>query len=423
MKRAKLTVASLLLVSGLSAYGASIDHIQNYTVEYGANPAQQGAINESSSVYFNPAGLSRLHEGTYVTGGVQYAFGEQSIKNSGKKYKANLSSPVPNFSIYKVQEDGDALYWTMGAIGGGASLHYKDGIPVNINSPVINGMLDKLNLTIADILKSDVKGENRYLQTTFGKVWKLNNKWSASAGIRGVYGVRRLEAKAHLDNSKLFNFIKGSASIDSERKALGVGFQLGLNYAPTDRLNIGMRYDSQVNLKFKTDASISDSSIKKLISTELLKKYPVYADGTKERRDLPAILALGASYKVTDRWTTYVGGNYYFNKQARMDRIQSSVKYDNGWELSLGSEYQMTPKWSWLVGGNYADTGAKGDHFSPTEYALDSKMVATGFKYKQNETTEWMVSYTHYFYDTKTYDNSTYKKDIRSVGIGFTKRF
>ncbi|MGL6115536.1 MAG: OmpP1/FadL family transporter [Cetobacterium sp.] len=416
MKRAKLTVASLLLVSGLSAYGASIDHIQNYTVEYGANPAQQGAINESSTVYFNPAGLSRLHEGTYVTGGVQYAFGEQSIKNSGKKYKANLSSPVPNFSIYKVQEDGDALYWTMGAIGGGASLHYKDGIPLTLGK-----------LSANSLLNTDVKGENRYLQTTFGKVWKLNDKWSASAGVRGVYGVRRLEAKANF--KKDTPLYSGSASIDSERKALGAGFQLGLNYAPTDRLNIGMRYDSQINLKFKTDASINDTSkislgpIKGNISGILLNKYPVYADGTKERRDLPAILALGASYKVTDRWTTYVGGNYYFNKQARMDRIQSSVKYDNGWELSLGSEYQMTPKWSWLVGGNYADTGAKGDHFSPTEYALDSKMVATGFKYKQNETTEWMVSYTHYFYDTKTYDNSTYKKDIRSVGIGFTKRF
>lgn len=408
MKRAKLTVASLLLVSGLSAYGASIDHIQNYTVEYGANPAQQGAINESSTVYFNPAGLSRLHEGTYVTGGVQYAFGEQSIKNSGKKYKANLSSPVPNFAIYKVQEDGDALYWTMGAIGGGASLHYKDGIPLPLQIPRIN-------------ISTDVKGENRYLQTTFGKVWKLNDKWSASAGVRGVYGVRRLEAKANV-KSKV-SFLNGNASIDSERKALGAGFQLGLNYAPTDRLNIGMRYDSQINLKFKTDASYSTVGSGNIIKDKLLSFYPVYADGTKERRDLPAILALGASYKVTDRWTTYVGGNYYFNKQARMDRIQSSVKYDNGWELSLGSEYQMTPKWSWLVGGNYADTGAKGDHFSPTEYALDSKMVATGFKYKQNETTEWMVSYTHYFYDTKTYDNSTYKKDIRSVGIGFTKRF
>ncbi|MGX6591544.1 OmpP1/FadL family transporter [Cetobacterium ceti] len=418
MKRAKLTVAALL-VSGISAFGASIDHIQNYTPEYGANPAQQGAINTSSTVYFNPAGISKLQEGIYVTGGVQYAFGEQSITN-GKKYKADLSSPVPNLALYKVDGNGDGLYWTMGAIGGGASLHYKNGIPLG----------KMFGIDINKILNNDVKGENRYLQTTFGKVWKINNQWSASAAVRGIYGVRRLEAKANFKKpNSLFN---GEASIDSERTAYGAGFQLGLNYAPTDRLNIGMRYDSQVNLNFKTKANIDDNSkiyipgknpIKTNISTVLLGRYKVYKDGTKERRDLPAILALGASYKVTDRWTTYVGGNYYFNKQAKMDKIQSSVDYDNGWEVSVGSEYQLTPKWSWLVGGNYADTGAKGDHFSPTEYALDSKMAATGFKYKQNDSTEWIVSYTHYFYDTKTYDGNTYKKDIRSVGLGFTKRF
>ncbi|MCJ8341749.1 MAG: outer membrane protein transport protein [Cetobacterium sp.] len=406
MKRAKLTVAALL-VSGISAFGASIDHIQNYTPEYGANPAQQGAINTSSTVYFNPAGISKLQEGIYVTGGVQYAFGEQSITN-GKKYKADLSSPVPNLALYKVDGNGDGLYWTMGAIGGGASLHYKNGIPLNIPT------------SLKKMLTTDVKGENRYLQTTFGKVWKINNQWSASAAIRGVYGVRRLKAKGSLDIGKL-NL--GKANIDSERTAYGAGFQLGLNYAPTDRLNIGMRYDSQVNLDFKTKATDNCIKVGNTLKDKLLTLYPVYKDGLKERRDLPAILALGASYKVTDRWTTYVGGNYYFNKQAKMDKIQSSVDYDNGWEVSVGSEYQLTPKWSWLVGGNYADTGAKGDHFSPTEYALDSKMAATGFKYKQNDSTEWIVSYTHYFYDTKTYDGNTYKKDIRSVGLGFTKRF
>lgn len=412
MNRTKLYIASLSILMGVASFGASIDHIQNYTVEYGANPAQQGAINQSSTVYFNPAGLSRLETGLYVTGGLQYAFGKQTISN-GEKYSADLNSPVPNFALYQVKDNG-ALFWTVGAVGGGASLNYKDGIP-------LSGAI--LGMSINSLLDTEVKGENRYFQTTFGKVWTLNDKWSTSAAIRGVYGIRKLEAKAH---GAIPLVSKLNADIDSERTAKGVGFQLGINYAATDRLNIGMRYDSKVKLNFKTDSTISDNSPGKVISNTLINKYPVYRDSSiagKTRRDLPALLALGASYKMTNRWTTYVGGNYYFNEEAKMDRLDGVEDYNNGWEFSLGSEYQLNDKWAWLVGGNIADTGAKPSHFAATEYALNSKMIATGFKYKQNDTTEWMVAYTHYFYDTKTYDGETYKKDIRSVGVGFTKKF
>ena len=408
MNLKQITIASLILSS--VSFGASIDLVQNYSAEYAGNPAQQGAINYGSTIYFNPAGLSQLEQGTYFVGGVQVAFGEQSMAE-GKEYDADLFSPIPNFAVYKVVEDG-AYFWTLGAVAGGATLEYKDGVP-------LGGLEKKLEGT-------NVKGGNQYAQTTIGRTWKVNEKLSTSLGLRAVYGLRTLEASTSVKGLNGLTV----ASIDSERTGYGFGFQLGLNYKATEKLNLGLRYDSQVNMNFKTDATINrvdlpGKPVGSQIVGGLLEKFPVYAPDLKTRRDLPAILALGASYKVTDRWTTFIGGNYYFNKDATMDQVGILKNYDysNGWEISVGSEYWINDKFAWLVGANYADTGAPEGTYSPTEYAINSIFVGTGIKYRQNETTEWTVAFNQYFYDSTNADNVVYEKEISSIGFNFVKKF
>ncbi|MHA4989371.1 OmpP1/FadL family transporter [Cetobacterium somerae] len=415
MNRFKLSLLALIASLSVSTMGASIDHIQNYSAEYGGNPAQQGAINVGSTVYFNPAGLMRLENGTYIVGGIQYAFGDQNMSQGGRDFSTNLSSPIPNFALYKKTDDG-AYFWTMGGVGGGAELEYKDSIPLIINMPGM-GQVDG-----NDFLNSaNLKGSNIYAQTTIGKAFNLTDKWSASIALRGVYGKRTLKAKARTNGLGTFVFKTDGAEIDSEREAVGFGGQFGLNYAPNDKLNIGFRYDTKVKLDFKTESDYDKSN---KIATVLLGKYPVYVDGLKTRRDLPALAALGASYKVTNQWTTFIGGNYYFNESATMDRVGSmNVDYKNGWEISVGSEYWFTPQIAWLVGFNYADTGAPDKSFAATEYALNSTMLGTGVKYRPNETVEWTVAFNHYIYDSRTVNDIKYEKEISSIGINFVKKF
>lgn len=421
MNRFKLSLLALIASLSVSTMGASIDHIQNYSAEYGGNPAQQGAINVGSTVYFNPAGLMRLENGTYIVGGIQYAFGDQNMSSDGRDFSTNLSSPIPNFALYKKTDDG-AYFWTMGGVAGGASLNYEDSIPLFIG-----------NFDANNILKdTKVEGSNMYAQTTIGKAFNLTDKWSASLAVRAIYGKRTMKANttANIPNldPALSSVIRNekSLSIDAERKAYGFGGQFGLNYSPSDKLNIGFRYDTKVNLKFKTDSTTEGNNtiLGGFIENALINKFPVYENGKKYRRDLPALAALGASYKVTNQWTTFVGGNYYFNESATMDRVGSmNVDYKNGWEISVGSEYWFTPQIAWLVGFNYADTGAPDKSFAATEYALNSTMLGTGVKYRPNETIEWTVAFNHYIYDSRTVNDIKYEKEISSIGINFVKKF
>lgn len=458
----RLGLLALATVLSSVAYGASIDHIQTYTPEYLGNSAQNGMINNVSA-YYNPAGLVHLEKGTYFHAGAQLAFGHEKMEYNGEEYKADLFQPIPNFAVYRVEEDS-ALYWTFGALGGGGDLKYDDGVAGTAVIPDIFSDLKKLGVEL-NTNGSKAEGSNLYVQSTLGKVWKVNEKLSLSAAGRVIYGSRTLKGDLYL-NGKLPTSsgeipINSDAHIDSERTAWGFGGQFGLNYKVNDRLNFGLRYDTRVNLNFEADAS-GEKKVENLGPISIPNGglgfsdfYPEYADGIKQRRDLPAILAAGMSYKVTDNWTVGLSGNYYFNKDAKMDRgtrnkkieinipgFPSSIKkdlkgveaeYDNGYEIAIGTEYRINPKWAVLGGVNYADTGAKVTSYDDVEFGLDSIMVGTGLKYNPDETTEWVFTVTHYFYESEKghydvkYDgnvpNPEYSKSITAVGVGYTKRF
>lgn len=468
MNLKKFGLTALFAVLGTSAFGASIDHIQNYTAEYNANMAQQAAISPTTSAYYNPAGIMRLENGTYFTGGVQLAIGKETMKyhtkdGDGGDYSADLLAPIPNFALIKKQDDR-AFFWTFGGIAGGGDLEYKDGVAgikvledavPGMTKPLINSLYPIAQGKLPGISAKDngswAEGENMYAQTTIGTAWNINNKLSMSVAGRVVYGWRNLKAglDAQLTHSIAPINERITADIDSERTAWGFGGQIGLNYAYNDTWNFAMRYDTKIKLEFEADADSTKISglqgpLEILNNKGFENFFPQYADGVKHRRDLPAILAVGASQKVTDRWTMYYGANYYFNESAKIDKDveykhlltgkteYTGLEYDNGWEISIGTEYWLNNKWAILGGVNYADTGAPKDSYTDVEYALNSFLVGMGVKYRPDEDTEWVVSTSHYFYEAadgnfaekyKGANSQRYDKNISSIGFSYTKKF
>lgn len=446
----KLGILALAAVLGTGAFGASIDHIQTYTPEYLGNQAQNGMIN-NSSVFYNPAGIMHLENGTYIHLGAQLAIGKEEMDYNGKNYDADLLQYIPTLALYSVRDER-AIFWTFGALGGGGDLEYKDGVagiavvPDILNSKIPMGFKD---------LGSSAEGRSLYGQTTLGRAWMVNDKLSMSVAGRAVLGMKKLKGDLNVgvpgvDATRLH------ADIDSDRTAWGVGLQFGLNYKATDKLNLAMRYDSRVKLNFKASGAENKVNLANLGGNGTLgfsDFYPEYTPGTKNRRDMPAILALGASYEVTDRWSVALSGNYYFNKDAKIDSKAGNInvtlpkgevdirgleaEYDNGWEVALGTEYKLNEKWTWLGSVNYAHTGAKLSSYDDVEFALNSITVGTGLKYKPTENDEWIFTVCHFFYDSdnghynKKYPsneypsvkNPEYDKGITALGLAYTRKF
>ena len=353
------------------------------------------------------------------------------------------------------KQDDRAFFWTFGGIAGGGDLEYKDGVAgIKVLEDAVPGMTN--GLVTAKDKGSWAEGENMYAQTTIGTAWNINNKLSMSVAGRVVYGWRNLDAKLNADigiNGIPYKF-PIYADMEAERTAWGFGGQIGLNYAANDTWNFAMRYDSKIKMEFEADTKETyinnpqlniDSLLGKLNGLGFNNFFPQYKDGAKHRRDLPAILAVGASQKVTDRWTMFYGFNYYFNESAKIDKDveyknfltgeteSTGLEYDNGWEISVGTEYWLNNKWAVLGGVNYAKTGAPKESYMDVEYALDSFLVGMGVKYRPDEDTEWVVSTSHYFYESadgnfkEKYDGlanaQRYDKNISSIGFSYTKKF
>lgn len=228
--------------------------------------------------------------------------------------------------------------------------------------------------------------------------------------------------------------------IDAKREAWGYGFQLGINYKVNDKLNLAARYDSRVKMNFK-----SKGSEHQLETTDVLGQtiglttfYPQYIIDSKVRRDLPAILSVGASYKITDNYLVSGTANYYFNRQARMDRVpafgglEHGRDYKDGWEVAFGNEYKLNNKFTLIGSINYARTGAKNASFNDTEYALNSITLGAGVRYNFDETLAITASVAHFIYEKeegnfkekyKVDENQKYHKQITAMGLSITKKF
>lgn len=447
----KLKLATLgVLVSMATAYGSSIDHIQTYTPEYLSNQAQNGMINNVSG-YYNPAGVSRLEEGKYANAGLQYAVGHEKMSYKGREHKAKLSQLIPNLSYYSVDSKG-ANFITFGGIAGGGRLKY-DGVSgldvametLSADVPDRFAAMGVTNLGIYD-KGSTLKGTNMYEHLTFGRAFNVDEKLSLSVAGRVVHGTRKLEGKLNVGLSPkappaVLRALAGrvptslTGDIDVDRQAWGYGFQVGANYRVDEKLNVAARYDSRVKLNFKGKGSERSLKTAGIIGEDIgfSSFYPQYTPGRKIRRDLPAILALGASYQATDRWIVSTAGNFYFNRQAKMDRVSGRTEnYKNGWEIALGNEYKLNEKFTLIGSVNYARTGAPKNSYNDTEYALNSTAVGTGIRYNYDDSLAITASVAHFIYEKAegnfkekhgVTENQKYHKSITALGLGFSKKF
>ena len=474
-----------ILSSGL--YGASIDHIQTYSPDYLSNQAQTGMIDEVSP-YYNPAGLSRLDKGKYIHLGLQFANGHEKMSYKGKEHKAILNQLIPNVSLTSVDDNG-AYFFTFGGLAGGGKLEYDGVSGIDVLSDLDQfkplGVYDK---------GSTLTGKNLYEQATLGRAFTINDQLSVSVAGRIVHGSRNLsgilnigtnpstaykQAKVQQVTQEVSKAVDAatqgsglsaaqiaaikqqkttqaltllqtkmnalqqnglSGDMDSKREAWGYGFQIGVNYKVNDKLNLAARYDSRIKMNFKAKGSENQLQTADIIGSNigLSTFYPQYAINSKIRRDLPAILSVGASYKVTDNYLVSTSANYYFNRHAKMDRVttfgghEHGRDYKNGWEIALGNEYKLNDKFTLIGSVNYARTGAKNSSFNDTEYALNSVTLGAGLRYKYDETLSITGSVAHFIYDKedgnfkekyKVNDNQKYHKEITAFGLSVTKKF
>ncbi len=193
-----------------------------------------------------------------------------------------------------------------------------------------------------------------------------------------------------------------------------------------------MRYETETKLDFDNKESKLRKGFKDSVGVlgdkfyDIIGKDPAIKQWMSEgsgRRNLPAVAALGVSYKVAEKTTLLASGNYYFIKEAG-DDLGNFDNYDNGYEVAVGLDYELNEKWTLMTGYQYTNTGANEKTYTDTDYVLDADMYSMGAKYKYNAQLDLMATYSLVKYKTDTnLKDIKYKKHVDAFGLGAIYKF
>ncbi len=230
----------------------------------------------------------------------------------------------------------------------------------------------------------------------------------------------------------------GDQEADVEQTGTGITPIIGLNISPSEKLNIGIKYE------FATKIELTNKTTKDFTTGFTPEGIPVtmFPDGAKLRSDMPAMLSAGLRYKASSRLNVSLGGHYYYDLKADYGKTMDgeSVTNDkvidnNYFEVAGGLEYMLSQKLLVSAGYLLAKTGVNDNYQSDLSYSLTSSTVGVGGKYSLNDKVgiNLGVGYTiyqdgeknveHNFNGTMLNARETYYKNNLFVGIGVDLSF
>ncbi len=392
MGRASSLFFAAVMIAASVASAGNIDYLTNRSVSYFRNFTRNSATDGADLVSYNPAGLVHMGDGLHLSFGNEFFLKDYEItvedpywETPAEDAAVTYESTEPTLffpDLYAVYRTGDlALFGAFTVPAGGGSLDYPDGI---YSMPLVETGLQQAlrqDTTVFALMDEGwIEASSQYLAGTLGASYLLTE--CLSAGLAGRY----VTARRSYEGAGTFTILRMTAAgpvpidtserlLDCEKTASGFAGIISLNAKPTECLNIALRYETATALEFETSVDENSWAPYGLPDS-------TFTDGYQQRRDLPAMLSGGVSYRVSDGLRLGTMWNYYFvdaADQGEDDGIRDD--YENGWDLGVGADIGITPDLLGGLGYVYSDLGGSRDTFDDFEYNLDCHCIGGGFRY------------------------------------------
>ncbi len=181
--------------------------------------------------------------------------------------------------------------------------------------------------------------------------------------IQGAYNTLKNNATATA---------RQTADKDVDAKQSGWGFtpivSVNFNY---EGLLIAAKYELKTSMKVKNDTKADSTGL--------------FPDGKEVPADIPAILALGASYKVLPTLTVSLGYNHYFDTDAKMENDRQKYLEHGENEYLAGIEWDCHKHFLVSAGYQYSDLGLAPQFQSDMAHSFSSHSIGLGGAWKVNE--------------------------------------
>jgi len=338
-KKAIIPIIALITLTVIA--NAQMDNLANMSAKWIRSNVRNAALDGGADmVNYNPAGLAMLDDGIYLSISNQMLFRHPqhsfSFYGTEMSYEQDGMDPILPMFYAAYKKNKYAVSSGVYISGGGATVDYPNG---SITTLLIGASLFPGN----QITDQSLKASSYYLTVPLNFSYAISDNFSFSVGGRYIKGINNTEANVA--------FSQVALGVDYKSTASGFGGVIGIDFNPSEKLNIAVHYETKVKLEF--EASDNKGSI------------ALIEDGTKSQRDLPAVLNTGIRYKISDKLSAEADFNYYFqtaadwgnielaDAQGNLSTIDFSDAAGNCYTANLGFIYSLNEKLELSAGCSY----------------------------------------------------------------------
>jgi len=366
----------------------------NQSVEYIRLLARNASL-RLDSVYYNPAGTAFLANGFHLALHNQTIKQEKTVINAfpflnSSEYVGQVQVPIfPSFfAVYK--QDKWAVSFGFGPNSGGGTAEFSTGLPsFEIPLSLLPASMAMMGVpTTKYAADMYFKGQSAFYGFQGNVSYAFSEMFSLAVGLRYIYAVNKYQG--HLENIKInplhpllnpsgqmmsaaqFFTLAGmpemaaevsDQAVDVTQKGTGFTPLVGLDIRPSERLNIGIRYEFNTKVELENESKVDDTGL--------------YPDGYKFRNDIPAILSLGVEYALTEPFRIMVSYTYFFDKNANWEGRENLVD-SNTYDLGVGLEFDLTKRITLSCGYLRSESGVSEEYQTDFSYELDSNSFGVG---------------------------------------------
>ncbi len=426
-----LTVAGIAqqaMAGGFQLWEQSGEVVGNYHAGVAAEAA------DASTAWFNPAGLTRIHNQQFVLGL------DPIVTNI--KFRGTVNTNTAGF-----ESSGLGPQYAVAPAGGFSlvpDMHYA--APLTDSNSLVFG----LSLVAPFGAKTDysTNTDARYGATdTWLKVmdlspalgWAFNDKFSVGAGL----DLERAEAEFDLvGGSPALNTLLGGnydGTAANTGYSSGYGYHLGALFQVTPTTRIGLTYHSPVVFKFhgnsRFDGLLSQFDPDTLATLGLA--FIPSTDQLSTKITTPARTSLGFFHTINPTWDvmgtlTYTQWNVF--NQIVLQNVSGLVPLGSGNSLTVTIPQNFHNTWTYAFGANYHATekcllrGGLGYDQTPTNNRnrnlqlpdADRIAVAMGTHYQATKTMGFDFGWTHYFIMNTRINNVTQTVGAQTTTVNGT---
>ncbi len=432
MKHCRLSLTLLLLaLSGTgTAFGAGFALIEQGVKGLGNAYAGAAAVAEDpSTVYFNPAGMTRL-QGQQAQAAVHVIlpsakFDKESATNalgtplSGRDGgDGGVTGVAPNFYYTLNTDEG----WAFG-LGINA--------PFGLSTDYDRTWVGRYHAVESEVITININPSIAY---------KVNKNLSVGAGVSVQYIDATLssmvdfglQAFSSSGNPALLPVVSNSnADIFSEVTAdsWGYGYNLGLLYELTENTRFGLAYRSQVKQDLKGDVEFEIQNPTYLAGFGLLgtAQNTFVKQDASGGIDLPASAALSAYHRINPQWALLA--DVMWTEWSSFDKLDiqfegtlasrpsvTTENWEDNWRYSVGATFNPTEALTLRSGIAYDETAiSSATDRTPRVPDAARFWVALGAGYQVNSFS-FDVAYAHLFVDDAKVHKTTAEPE--NVGRG-----